>query len=85
MPAGHNQFLLKRCRLLQDHPEAKRWNKLRDAKGEPIMIPRPYFVNQVVRCVMVSRFGDLGITDDLKATHGYDLRVEAHEIEILGD
>lgn len=29
-----------------------------------------------VRVVMASRFGDVGITDDLTAIHGYHLRVQ---------
>jgi hypothetical protein len=34
-----------------------------------------------VKVVMCSRFGDVGITKDLKATHGYDARVEPEMLE----
>jgi hypothetical protein len=35
----------------------------------------------VVKVVMVSRFGDCGITTDLKKTHGYTNRVMPWELE----
>jgi hypothetical protein len=34
-----------------------------------------------VRVVMASRFGDLGITHDLTAEHGYELRVAVDELD----
>jgi len=34
-----------------------------------------------VRCVMVSRFGDCGITTDLKKTNGYSNRVMPWDLE----
>ena len=37
-----------------------------------------------VNVVMASRFGDLGITDDLKAEQGYDARVQSVEGEFMG-
>ena len=33
-----------------------------------------------VRVVMASRFGDVGITNDLKAERGYDLRVSIEDL-----
>lgn len=35
-----------------------------------------------VKVVMVSRFGDCGITTDLKAENGYSTRVEPSDLEI---
>jgi hypothetical protein len=36
-----------------------------------------------VKIVMVSRFGDVGITDNLKAEHGYHARVTFDQLENL--
>jgi hypothetical protein len=33
----------------------------------------------IVRATMMSRFGDIGITDNLKAANGYRLRVMPHD------
>ncbi len=38
----------------------------------------------IVRCVMVSRLGDCGITDDLSAESGYDLRLDPEELVDVG-
>lgn len=39
-----------------------------------------------VKIVMVSRMGDVGITDDLRAEHGYHLRVNIDKLEeLFGD
>lgn len=35
----------------------------------------------LVRIVMVSRFGDVGITDDLNATYGYHARVLLKDLD----
>lgn len=37
-----------------------------------------------LRIVMVSRFGDFGLTDDLDATHGYGLRLD-QDSEAIAD
>lgn len=79
----HGNYLGKRCKLLASYPHATRWSGERDEKGEPIMLPQPYWHGQIVKCVMVSRFGDCGITDKLDAATGYDLRVQPEELEIL--
>jgi hypothetical protein len=43
---------------------------------------RPEFkVGDVVKCVMVSRMGDCGLTKDLKAERGYELRVMPWELD----
>lgn len=47
----------------------------RDERGEPIFVDRWIPAGAKVRIVMVSRLGDIGITDDLAATHGYLARV----------
>ena len=36
-----------------------------------------------VRIWMVSRFGDVGITDNLKDSHGYDARIDVEDLEDL--
>lgn len=42
---------------------------------------RPEFrKGDLVKCVMVSRFGDCGLTKDLKAENGYNLRVPPIEL-----
>jgi len=38
-----------------------------------------------VRVVMASRFGDVGITGNLKADHGYDKRVAVADLANFGD
>lgn len=38
-----------------------------------------------VRVVMASRFGDVGITPDLKAEYGYKKRVEVASLTNFGD
>lgn len=38
-----------------------------------------------VKVVMVSRFGDCGITTDLKKTNGYSTRVMPWQLELLPD
>lgn len=43
---------------------------------------RPEFKKgDLVRVVMVSRFGDVGLTKNLEAERGYDLRVEPWELD----
>jgi hypothetical protein len=37
-----------------------------------------------VRVVMASRFGDVGITSDLDAEHGYEMRVFVSELDDFG-
>ena len=38
-----------------------------------------------VRLVMASRFGDVGITSDLKAEHGYQSRVQIDALSNFGE
>lgn len=43
---------------------------------------RPEFkIGDVVKCVMVSRMGDCGLTKNLQAERGYDLRVMPWELD----
>jgi hypothetical protein len=45
---------------------------------------RPEFKKgDLVKVVMVSRFGDVGLTKDLAAEFGYDLRVEPWELDLV--
>lgn len=48
--------------------------------GNPVMEPVPLKAGQLVKVVMVSRFGDCGITPDLDAEHGYVARVQPNEL-----
>ena len=50
-------------------------------RGEPIMVPRDIPAGTKVKIVMVSRFGDVGITDDLDAENGYGARIELDDME----
>lgn len=38
-----------------------------------------------VRVVMASRFGDVGITENLRADHGYQTRVAVADLSDFGD
>ena len=45
----------------------------------------PFHAGDIVKCVMVSRLGDCGITKNLKVAAGYKYRVPPHELECLED
>ena len=78
VPHGH--LCGKVYRLLTDHPMAMRFTG-RHTEDGPEFEPHPYRAGQFVKVVMVSRFGDCGITDKLDAEYGYDVRVEPNELE----
>lgn len=53
----------------------KKWNgkyPVSDENHENVEVPP----NTTLKIVMVSRLGDLGLTDDLKAVSGYHIRVD---------
>ena len=50
-------------------------------KGEPVMADREIPAGTTVKIVMWSRFGDVGITDDLEADRGYGARVSLGELK----
>ncbi len=54
---------------------------------DPLPYPRLFadYEGQRVRVVMASRMGDVGITTDLKADHGYQRRVAVGDLENFGD
>lgn len=52
--------------------------------GEPVMNEVPCEAGQRVKIVMVSRFGDVGITEDLTAENGYGARVMLDDLCELG-
>lgn len=63
--------------------EAKRWvephlHQYLWTDPEPILFAT--FDDKRVRCVMASRFGDVGITFDLRRPFGYDKRVAVSEL-----
>lgn len=43
------------------------------------------YKNNRVRVVMVSRFGDVGITNNLETVQGYDLRLAVQELSNFSD
>ena len=51
--------------------------------GEPAMKESIAKAGTTVKIVMASRFGDVGITDDLEATHGYKARVLLEQLDNL--
>jgi CO dehydrogenase/acetyl-CoA synthase beta subunit len=55
-----------------------------DDKG-PVMQPMPMKAGQVVRVVMASRFGDVGITPVLKNAKGYVARVLVSDLDNFSD
>lgn len=68
-----------------------RYAKLREARvmrhytgrwdgNHPVMREVPCESGQKVRIVMVSRFGDIGITENLDAENGYGARVNLEDL-----
>ena len=51
------------------------WNKDNRVEEKKVLS-----IGTRVRIVMVSRFGDVGITDDLTTEHGYHLRVDIDKL-----
>jgi hypothetical protein len=47
------------------------------------MESRPYERGQLVKVVMISTWGDIGLTDRLDADTGYDIRVEPGQLEVV--
>jgi hypothetical protein len=62
----------------------KRWPAIYQIKARAMKIKIPtLFANyqgKRIRVVMASRFGDVGITEDLEADHGYSIRVMVEEL-----
>jgi hypothetical protein len=54
----------------------QRWDK-----HGPVVEPIPMPTGTLVRIVMVSRFGDVGITPNLDDSHGYVARVGLSDLE----
>jgi hypothetical protein len=70
----------KTFRLRVDVPTAREYMGFWE-KNEPKMKLTPYSKGDAVKVVMVSRFGDCGITRDLTKTNGYAARVSPMELE----
>lgn len=51
----------------------QKWNQRRPGEPEYTEVPIP--AGTPLKIVMVSRFGDVGLTDDLDAVNGYHIRV----------
>jgi hypothetical protein len=78
----HADLYHRVVRLLIDAPDAQRWTGKHGPDG-PIMEPRPYHKGQLVKVVMISTWGDVGLTDDLYAENGYDIRTEPENLEVV--
>lgn len=63
---------------LKADTKASKWDSKTRESTEYIMP-----AGSMVKVVMVSRFGDCGITLDLKAENGYDARVQPEALEII--
>ena len=57
------------------------WTGARDEHFNPVYTQRQLPVGTMVKIVMVSRFGDVGITDDLTAQVGYHARIDLELLE----
>lgn len=77
----HGHLLHKVCKLLINRPDTKKWTGEHGKHG-PVMIAHPLVRGMLVRVVMVSRFGDCGITDNLLAESGYIARVKPEHLEV---
>lgn len=66
---------------VKEPTELRFWDGSRDAKGEPAFTYRTIPAGTKVKIVMVSRFGDVGITDNLEAENGYGARVFLNVLE----
>lgn len=56
------------------------WMRQSDDKGNPMFHEVPLEAGHRVKIVMVSRFGDVGITEDLEAENGYAARVALDDL-----
>lgn len=70
----HGSMLGKIYRLKKDCPNAAEFDGTKT-------IPAPLKVGDIVKVVMVSRFGDCGITTDLSKERGYSARVNPEDLE----
>lgn len=71
----------KLFRVARDGCVFRKWN----GHGEdPEFTDTPAPRGTLVRCVMVSRLGDCGVTPDLSAESGYDLRLYPEDLELAG-
>ena len=75
-------MLGKTFKLRVDVPTASEFLGTHGSQG-PNMKPTPYKKGDVVKVVMVSRFGDCGITTDLTKERGYATRVSPMDLEPL--
>lgn len=51
--------------------------------GEPVMRDKMLPKGTTVKIVMASRFGDVGVTEDLSLERGYGVRLFLHELDNL--
>lgn len=62
----------------------KKWNGKHHPSVEANMVKTEVPAGTTLKIVMVSRFGDCGLTDDLDAENGYNLRVD-FDSEVLSN
>ena len=54
----------------------KKWDGKSWHSQGPVMIPIDIPPGTTLKIVMISQFGDVGLTDDLNATSGYHIRLD---------
>ena len=78
--ATHNHLYHKICRLKQS-VTARIWNQIHPVKDN--IREEIWDTGTLVKVVMVSRFGDCGITTELNVERGYHARVMPEQLEIV--
>lgn len=68
-------------RAFLDYARSPAHGMLREGKRPRLFAD---YAGKRVRVVMASRFGDVGITSDLSAEHGYDKRVAVSSLDNFG-
>ncbi len=77
---SHYDMVGKIFRLKIDVPWAREFTQ-KDWDDEYVEVLSPLAKNQLVKVVMASRFGDVGITPNLQADRGYTARVNPEDLE----
>lgn len=67
--------------VLKKDAEMRVWNQKHPVEENTTKHVAP--AGTKVRIWMVSRFGDVGVTDNLKNPHGYDARIDPEEVELV--
>ena len=78
----HGWMRGKLFRIARDGCVLRKWNGY-NADPEYTETPAPR--GTIVKCVMVSRRGDCGLTDDFSTENGYKLRLDPEDLEEVRD